>query len=257
MSTSGGRPHRVGGLITDLCRACKAVRDHTVMALDADGRARRVVCDVCGSQHNYRGGGDEGESETQRTPPPAIARSSAGRARLAPAAPAPREAAAPNGAADASPAPPAHPREIAREVPLEVSLEVARERTHERKATAMPSNETSDAATLESLLRRVLREELGLTPLAPASRWRGGQMVLRPGRPGLQEKALPIDALFHKVVMIRNKLRTLEQQLNAAEVPEDLKLRLQGYISGCYGSLTSFNVLFADEADQFKGTGGD
>ena len=57
--------------------------------------------------------------------------------------------------------------------------------------------------------------------------------------------------------MIRNKLRTLEQQLNAAEVPEDLKLRLQGYISGCYGSLTSFNVLFADEADQFRGAGGE
>ncbi len=81
-------------------------------------------------------------------------------------------------------------------------------------------------------------------------------MVLRPGKPGLQEKVWPIDALFHKIVMIRNRLRTLEQQLNAAEIPEDLKLRLQAYVSGCYGSLTSFNVLFADEADQFRGSGG-
>ena len=123
----------------------------------------------------------------------------------------------------------------------------------------MPTPDTpSDAGpALDSLLRRILREELGLTPTAPAAKWRAGQMVLRPGRPGLQEKVLPIDTLFHKVVMIRNKLRTLEQQLNAAEVPEDLKLRLQGYISGCYGSLTSFNVLFADEEDQFKGAGGD
>jgi hypothetical protein len=56
--------------------------------------------------------------------------------------------------------------------------------------------------------------------------------------------------------MIRNRLRTLEQQLNAAEIPEDLKLRLQAYVSACYGSLTSFNVLFADEEDQFRGTGG-
>jgi hypothetical protein len=116
---------------------------------------------------------------------------------------------------------------------------------------------TSDTThDLESLLRRVLREELGLTPGAPAAKWRGGQMVLRPGNPGLQEKAWPIDTLFHKVVMIRNRLRTLEQQLNAAEIPEDLKLRLQAYVSGCYGSLTSFNVLFADEADQFRGAGG-
>ena len=81
--------------------------------------------------------------------------------------------------------------------------------------------------------------------------------MLRPGKPGLQEKEWPIDALFHKVVMIRNRLRTLEQQLNAAEIPEDLKIRLQSYITGCYGSLTSFNVLFADEADQFRGSSSD
>jgi hypothetical protein len=54
---------------------------------------------------------------------------------------------------------------------------------------------------------------------------------------------------------LRNRLRTLEQQLNGANLPDDLKVRLQGYITGCYGSLTSFNVLFADEDDYFKGTG--
>ena len=82
-------------------------------------------------------------------------------------------------------------------------------------------------------------------------------MVLRPGKPGLQEKTLPIDALFHKIVMIRNRLRMLEQQVNGMELPEDVKLKLQGYISGSYGSLTSFNVLFAEEDDQFKGAAGD
>ena len=80
---------------------------------------------------------------------------------------------------------------------------------------------------------------------------------LRPGNPELQEKTWPIETFFHKVVMLRNRLRTLEQQVNASELPEDQKVRLQGYISGCYGSLTSFNVLFADEDDQFKGSGGD
>jgi hypothetical protein len=56
--------------------------------------------------------------------------------------------------------------------------------------------------------------------------------------------------------MLRNRLRTLEQQVNAAELPNEVKAKLQGYISGCYGSLTSFNVLFAEEDDQFKGSSG-
>jgi hypothetical protein len=55
--------------------------------------------------------------------------------------------------------------------------------------------------------------------------------------------------------MLRNRLRTLEQQVNATDLREDVKVRLQGYISGCYGSLTSFNVLFADDEDRFKGAG--
>lgn len=105
---------------------------------------------------------------------------------------------------------------------------------------------------IEMLLRRVIREETGITPVAPAEKWRGGTLVLRPAS-GSQEKAWPIETFFHKVVMIRNRLRTLEQQVNATELPEDVKLKLQSYISGCYGSLTSFNVLFADEEDQFKG----
>ncbi len=110
---------------------------------------------------------------------------------------------------------------------------------------------------LELLIRRIIREETGLTPVAPAEKWRGGELVLRPGKPGVQEKAMPIDSFFNKIVMLRNRLRTLEQQVNASEFPEDQKLKLQGYITGCYGSLTSFNVLFANDEDKFVGTGGD
>jgi hypothetical protein len=55
--------------------------------------------------------------------------------------------------------------------------------------------------------------------------------------------------------MVRNRLRTLEQQVNASVLPDDQKLRLQAYVTGCYGSLTSFNVLFADEEDRFVGSG--
>jgi hypothetical protein len=127
-----------------------------------------------------------------------------------------------------------------------------------RERTGVPvSVSDSGHDDLELLLRRVIREETGLTPVAPAAKWRGGTLVLRPGTPGLQEKSWPIEKFFHKIVMLRNRLRTLEQQVNAADLPDDVKIKLQGYISGCYGSLTSFNVLFADEADQFKGGGGD
>ena len=110
---------------------------------------------------------------------------------------------------------------------------------------------------LERLLRRIIREETGITPVAPAEKWRGGTLILRPGNAQLQEKSWPIETFFHKVVMLRNRLRTLEQQVNATDLPEDVKIKLQGYISGCYGSLTSFNVLFAEESDQFKGSSGE
>ena len=124
----------------------------------------------------------------------------------------------------------------------------------ERSGPPMSSDATGE--DLELLLRRVIREEAGLTPVVPAEKWRGGELVLRPGRAGLQEKSWPIETFFHKVVMLRNRLRTLEQQVNASDLPEDQKLKLQSYVTGCYGSLTSFNVLFAAEEDQFRGAAG-
>jgi hypothetical protein len=124
----------------------------------------------------------------------------------------------------------------------------------ERTSTMPGSQSPPD---LEGLLRRIIREEAGVTPVVPADKWRGGTLVLRPGTAGLQEKTWPIETFFHKVVMLRNRLRTLEQQVNASDLPDDAKVKLQSYVSGCYGSLTSFNVLFADEDDQFKGSGGD
>ena len=118
----------------------------------------------------------------------------------------------------------------------------------------------SDAAVpanLELLLRRIIREETGLTAVTPAEKWRGGHLVLRPGKPGVQEKSWPIESFFHKVVMLRTGLRTLEQQVNASELPDNQKVKLQSDITGCYGSLTSFNVLFADEDDRFVGAAAD
>jgi hypothetical protein len=123
---------------------------------------------------------------------------------------------------------------------------------HERTASPMTVSGTDD---LEQLLRRIIREETGISSVVPADKWRGGSLVLRPGTAGLQEKSWPIETFFHKVVMLRNRLRALEQHVNASDLPDDVKVKLQTYVSGCYGSLTSFNVLFADEDDQFKGAG--
>lgn len=114
-----------------------------------------------------------------------------------------------------------------------------------------------DSSTdLELLLRRIIREESGLTPVAPSDKWRGGELVLKPGREGLQEKTIPIETFFSKVVTVRNRLRVLEQQLNGLDIPSDVKAKMQGYITASYGSLTSFNVLFAEDEDKFKGSGG-
>jgi hypothetical protein len=146
------------------------------------------------------------------------------------------------------------PRATARRPPLDQS---ALPLVSERERTASPMTSADTAGDLELMLRRIIREEAGVTPVTPAAKWRDGTLVLRPGAPGLQEKTWPIETFFHKVVMLRNRLRTLEQQLNASDLPDDVKVKLQAYVSGCYGTLTSFNVLFADEDDHFKGTGGD
>ena len=217
------RSYRAGDSLEDFCRACKTDRMHTVIAAGSDGVPIRVVCGYCQSEHNYRGG-----------------------PRVAVDAPAPTDR--------ASRSEPAARRVRAEREAFPAVSE--RERIGAQvtlRATTMPNDEID----IEMLLRRIIREETGLTPVAPAEKWRGGSLVLRPGTPGLQEKTWPIETFFHKVVMLRNRLRTLEQQVNATDLPQDVKLKLQGYISGCYGSLTSFNVLFADSEDQFRGAGGD
>jgi hypothetical protein len=219
---ASSRTYRAGESLEDFCRVCKTDRLHTVVAADAAGRPIRVDCGYCHSEHNYRGGPRLGSHDSV---------ASAGGAR-------PRSA----GASSTS------PRARSDREPFPLVSE------RERTGPPMTADGTAD---LELLLRRVIREETGITPVVPADKWRGGSLVLRPGTPGLQEKSWPIETFFHKIVMLRNRIRTLEQQVNAADLPDDVKVKLQGYISGCYGTLTSFNILFADEDDQFKGAAGD
>jgi hypothetical protein len=115
-----------------------------------------------------------------------------------------------------------------------------------------------NADEFRAVLREVIRDELGAGEVELGSRWEGGEVILKPGKEGTQEKRVPIDAFFHKVVMIRDKLRVLEQRINAhAKLTDEEKVQLQQYVTGCYGTLTTFNVLFANRDDGFTGAKGD
>lgn len=115
-----------------------------------------------------------------------------------------------------------------------------------------------DADEFRSVLRAVIRDELGVGDVELGSRWQGGELVMRPGREGTAEKRVSIEAFFHKIVMVRDKLRVLEQKLNAhAKLTDEEKVQMQQYVTQCYGSLTTFNVLFAERADGFQGAKSD
>jgi hypothetical protein len=128
-----------------------------------------------------------------------------------------------------------------------------------RRDFTLPEEITDmDADEFREVLRDVIREELGVTEVALGGRWEGGELVLRPGKEGTAEKRVPIEALFSKIVSIRDKLRVLEQKLNAhPRLSVEEKVQMQQYVTQCYGSLTTFNVLFANRADGFTGQKGD
>ena len=115
-----------------------------------------------------------------------------------------------------------------------------------------------DIEEFRRVLREVLADELGVSRPPLGARWEGGELVLRPGKEGTQEKRVPIEAFFHKIVMVRDKLRLLEAKVNGhAGLSDEDKVQLQAYITGCYGSLTTFNVLFANKTDQLTGASTD
>jgi hypothetical protein len=113
-----------------------------------------------------------------------------------------------------------------------------------------------DITEFRRVLREVIAEEMGLGDAELHGRWDGGEIVLKPAKPGTQERRIPLDAFFHKIVMVRDKLRVLEQKINSHTGLTDAdKVQLQAYITGCYGSLTTFNVLFGRREDWFIGAG--
>lgn len=187
------------------------------------------------------------------------------RERLMPGAPVPTDA-------DLSP----HQREMAKRIEtVRLSQSVARHTT-ERVRMVRPQDleepATKSVATipftdsegnpmqrqhLKELLAEVIDEALGVSDSELHPRYRGGKVIVQPVNPEQASKELEIDVLFRKVVTVRDKLRVLEQRINAHEKLDSTdKVQLQQYISGCYGALTSFNYLFRDREDWFVGEGG-
>ncbi|MEM6516696.1 MAG: hypothetical protein AAF688_10980 [Bacteroidota bacterium] len=110
-------------------------------------------------------------------------------------------------------------------------------------------------AEVESSLAQILKRWSDVTEIVPiAEKWKGGKLIMEPGDTALQAKELPINSFFHKITMVRDRLRVMEQKINSSKnLDEQEKIDLQQYITRCYGSLTTFNVLFKLKSQQFVG----
>ena len=120
-------------------------------------------------------------------------------------------------------------------------------------------NEAAPKSTLsvkeiEKVMKYVLDEYGALTEVIPlGEKWNGGTMLLQPANPDLKPKEIPIETFFHKIVMLRDRLRVLEQNVNSSSLSDEEKVNIQQYITRAYGSLTTFNVLFCEKEHYFVG----
>ncbi|MCP1380807.1 hypothetical protein [Runella salmonicolor] len=107
---------------------------------------------------------------------------------------------------------------------------------------------------VEQTLNKVLQKWMDATETVPlGDKWKGGKIILKPGRHDLASKEMTIDSFFHKIVMIRDRLRVLEQRVNASNLNDEEKVNIQQYITKIYGSMTSFNLLFKHSEHYFVG----
>lgn len=121
-----------------------------------------------------------------------------------------------------------------------------------------PDTDMVSMFDVERILKSVLQRYLEYPePIELGQKWKGGKMILKPGESGLASKEIPVEQLFHKIVMIRDRVRVMEQRINASKLDDEEKVNLQQYITKIYGSLTTFNVLFKNKEDQFIGEKGD
>ena len=125
----------------------------------------------------------------------------------------------------------------------------------------MPENITVEVETVsevEKSLLKILRQWSDASEIVPlGERWIGGTMLLQPADKSLKPKEIPVDDFFHKIVMLRDRLRVLEQNINShKKLSDEEKVNMQQYITRCYGSLTTFNVLFKNKEQWFVGEKG-
>lgn len=114
--------------------------------------------------------------------------------------------------------------------------------------------DTVSFAEVESSLVQILKRWSDASEVVHiADKWKGGKLILEPGDTNLKSNEVPIDSFFHKITMVRDRLRVMEQKINASNIEEQEKIDLQQYITRSYGSLTSFNVLFKLKEQQFVG----
>lgn len=108
---------------------------------------------------------------------------------------------------------------------------------------------------VESTLRSILKQWSDVSEIIPiADKWKGGNLILEPKDTNLASKEIPIDSFFHKIVMVRDRIRVMEQKINSSNLDDQDKVDLQQYITRIYGSLTTFNVLFKIKEQQFVGS---
>jgi len=135
------------------------------------------------------------------------------------------------------------------------------EKTDNKLDEIIPENVTEEIEThseVERSLLKILRLWGGLSEIVPlGDRWLKGMMILQPADKTLKPKEIPIEDFFHKVVMLRDRLRVLEQNVNSSKtLSDEEKVNFQQYITRCYGSLTTFNVLFKNKEQWFIGDKG-
>jgi len=121
----------------------------------------------------------------------------------------------------------------------------------------LPDEDTVSFYDIETTLTRILKKWSDVSEIVPlGDKWTGGTMILNPGDTNLQPKEIPIKTFFHKIIMLRDRIRVMEQKINASKtLSDEEKIDLEQYISRMYGSLTTFNVLFKNPTHKFTGSG--
>ena len=120
------------------------------------------------------------------------------------------------------------------------------------------ADEAVSFSEAEKSLIKILKTWSDISEVIPlGDKWKNGMMILKPDDASLKPKEIPIDTFFHKIVMVRDRLRVMEQRINASQLSDEDKVNLQQYITRIYGSLTTFNVLFRNKEDQFVGDKGE